>query len=175
MRPDPRRRRARRPPFTVRAATKDDLNAVVDLLTAVAAEGRWIATELPVDHARRREGMLQQLQRSDARRLVAIGDDRIIGELGIAASPAGLLEFGMMVAEDWRGRGVGSALLAEGIAWGREIGARKITLQVFPHNVAGRALYRRFGFEEDGYFRRHLKRKNGEFWDCIQMSLSLDE
>jgi ribosomal-protein-alanine N-acetyltransferase len=48
-------------------------------------------------------------------------------------------------------------------------------LEVFPHNVAARALYRKFGFIEEGYFRRHLRRQNGEFWDSIPMGLFLEQ
>ncbi len=160
---------------TVRAATEDDLAAIVDLIAAEAADGRWIATDLPVDHTQLRRRMLQLLQRSDARSFVAIGAERIVGELSISTRRSGLLEFGMIVAADRRAGGVGSALLAAGIAWGREIGAHKIMLEVFPHNVAARALYGKFGFAEEGYFRRHVRRKNGELWDCIPMSLSLNE
>lgn len=160
---------------TVRAATEDDVAAVVDLIAAEAAEGRWIATELPVDHIQLRRRLLQLLQQTDARSFVAIVAERIVGELSISTRSSGLLEFGMIVAADRRARGVGSALLAACIAWGREIEAHKIMLEVFPQNVAARALYRKFGFAEEGYFRRHVRRKNGELWDCIPMSLLLNE
>jgi putative acetyltransferase len=151
------------------------VSAIVDLVTAVAAEGRWIAAELPDDQRHRHRSLLQHLRRSDARSFVAVGDARIVGELGIATRSSGLLEFGMVVAADWRGRGVGGALLTEGIAWGREIGAHEMQLEVFPHNLAARALYRRFGFVEGECLRRHIRRRNGELWDCIRMSLLLNE
>ena len=51
-------------------------------------------------------------------------------------------EIAMHVAREWRGRGVGSALLAAAIDKARADGLHKLSLDVFPHNEAGIALYR---------------------------------
>jgi RimJ/RimL family protein N-acetyltransferase len=68
--------------------------------------------------------------------LVAIAVDEVVGYLRVEASSFGFGEIGMMVARDWRGRGVGPALVAAAIEWGRENGLHKLTLSVFPHNEA---------------------------------------
>jgi ribosomal protein S18 acetylase RimI-like enzyme len=83
-------------------------------------------------------------------------------------------DLGMAVLAAWRGRGVGSALLAEGIDQARAAGAHKIALQVWPHNRAAIALYERFGFQREGYLTRHYRRRSGELWDAVIMSLRLD-
>jgi RimJ/RimL family protein N-acetyltransferase len=44
---------------------------------------------------------------------------------------------------------------------------------VFPHNHAAIALYRRFGFVEEGRRVKHYRRGNGELWDSIVMRLIL--
>jgi RimJ/RimL family protein N-acetyltransferase len=44
---------------------------------------------------------------------------------------------------------------------------------VWPHNQSARRLYRSFGFEEEGYLRRHYRRRNGELWDAVIMGLLL--
>jgi ribosomal protein S18 acetylase RimI-like enzyme len=79
----------------------------------------------------------------------------------------------MAVARDWRGRGVGSALLAAGIDWGRERGLHKLSLDVFAHNERAIALYRKFGFVEEGRRAKHYRRQSGELWDSIEMGLLL--
>jgi len=99
---------------------------------------------------------------------VAESDGHVVGELGIEAG-YGVAEFGMMVAADCRGRGVGSALLQAAIDWASEHGAHKVALQVWPHNHAAITLYRKFGFEEEGRLRRHYPRRNGELWDALIM------
>src|SRR5439155_279731 len=80
----------------------------------------------------------------------------------------------LMVDGDRRGQGIGSALMAAAIEWARTAGAHKLSLQVWPHNEAARALYRKFGFEEEGLLRRQYRRRNGELWDAIVMGLLLD-
>ena len=104
------------------------------------------------------------------------GDDEgaIVGLLGIELTSYGVADFGMMVAADRRGQGIGSALMAAAIEWARTAGAHKLSLQVWPHNEAARALYRKFGFEEEGLLRRQYRRRNGELWDAIVMGLLLD-
>ena len=79
----------------------------------------------------------------------------------------------MMVAQAWRGRGVGSALVAAAIEKSREQGLHKLSLEVFPHNEAAIALYRKFGFVEEGRRVRHYRRESGELWDSVVMGLQL--
>ena len=47
------------------------------------------------------------------------------------------------------------------------------SLEVFPHNEAGIALYRKFGFVEEGRRVKHYRRAGGELWDAIVMGLPL--
>ena len=158
----------------VRPAREDDLDAAVDLTEAVAAEGRWIATEAPIDRLKRRALYESSIRRHDAQFFVAEDDGEIVGELGIELTSYGVADFGMMVAADRRGQGIGSALLAAGVDWARAAGAHKVALQVWPDNEAGIALYRKFGFDQEGLLRSHYRRKSGEVWDAIVMGLRLE-
>jgi hypothetical protein len=54
-----------RPEVTVREATPADVDALVDLLVAVAEEGRWIGAEAPVDVAARRRRMADEVDGVD--------------------------------------------------------------------------------------------------------------
>ncbi len=101
------------PPVTVRPATLADVDAVVAMLAEVAGEGRWIATEAPVDVERRRRRMVEDIEREDAVVLVAEAAGEPVGELGLHLAGYGVADLGMAVAAGWRGRGIGSALLAE--------------------------------------------------------------
>jgi RimJ/RimL family protein N-acetyltransferase len=106
--------------------------------------------------------------------LLAEEDGRLVGTLSLK-NHKGLLDLGMMVSAADRGRGVGRALMDSAFEQARELKAHKITLQVWPHNVAAIALYERFGFEREGYLRRQWKRKNGEIWDAVVMGILLDD
>jgi ribosomal protein S18 acetylase RimI-like enzyme len=162
------------PQVTVRPAAAADAGAVVAMLVEVAGEGRWIATEAPVDVEQRRRRLLEDIEREDAIVLVAEAGGQPVGELGLHLARYGVADLGMAVAAGWRGRGVGSALLAEAIDQARTAGAHKIALQVWPHNAAAIALYERFGFQREGYLIRHYRRRSGELWDAVVMGLPLD-
>jgi ribosomal protein S18 acetylase RimI-like enzyme len=162
------------PSVTVRPATLADVDAVVAMLAEVAGEGRWIATEAPVDVDRRRRRMVEDIEREDAVVLVAEVAGEPVGELGLHLAGYGVADLGMAVAAGWRGRGVGSTLLAEAIDRARAAGAHKVALQVWPHNSAAIALYERFGFQREGYLTRHYRRRSGELWDAVIMGLRLD-
>jgi RimJ/RimL family protein N-acetyltransferase len=64
------------------------------------------------------------------------------------------------------------ALMEEAERWARGLGVRKLELHVFPHNEAAIALYKRLGYEEEGFRRRHYRRR-GELLDAILMAKEL--
>ena len=160
--------------FRVRPAVTADLPAVIDLLERVAAEGRWIGTE-QVDREQRMTDFTTTLSSPDAAFFVADAAGEVIGDVYVGRRSHGVADLGMLVAEPWRGRGVGTALMGTAIDWARNAGAHKVALQVWTHNDAARSLYRKFGFEEEGLLRRHYRRRNGELWDAVVMGLLLDE
>jgi RimJ/RimL family protein N-acetyltransferase len=163
-----------RPAVTVREATLADVDRLVEMVVEVAGEGRWIAVEAPVDVERRRRRFAENVEGDDAIVLVAEAGGEPVGQLDLHLAPYGVADLGMLVAAGWRGRGVGSALLAEGIERARAAGAHKIALQVWPHNSAALVLYERFGFRREGLLRRHYRRRSGELWDAVVMGLPLD-
>ncbi len=160
----------------VRRARPEDVDAVVELFVAVVDEGRWLGTEPPVDRATQRERFLEHLNgTARGAAVVAVAGEEIVGHARVDVAPYNVAGLGMMVAARWRGRGVGSALVDAIVDASRALGAHKIALQVWPHNVAARRLYRRHGFVEEGVLRRHYPRRNGELWDAVIMGLVLDE
>jgi len=153
--------------FQIRPARDGDRLQLAVLFAAVAEERDGIATEPPVDiEARAMSWTLDGV-------LVAVADAEIVGSVHVERSRHGFGELGMAVAREWRGRGVGSALLAAAIEWARERGLHKLSLAVFAHNVAAIALYRKFGFIEEGRRVKQYRRANGELWDALDMGLLL--
>jgi RimJ/RimL family protein N-acetyltransferase len=155
--------------FTVRPATAADARAMAELFAAVAEERSGIATEPPVDV----EARTAQFTASIAESIVAVADGRIVGMIHTTVSRHGFGEFGMLVDREWRGRGVGSALIQATVDWARDQGLHKLCLEVFAHNAAAIALYRKCGFVEEGYRVKQYRRADGELWDAIIMGLPL--
>ncbi|HMH92801.1 MAG TPA: GNAT family N-acetyltransferase [Streptosporangiaceae bacterium] len=155
--------------FTIRPAQDADARAMAELFAAVAAERNGIATEPPVDIEERTAVFARTVGGS----IAAVAGGRVVGLLHVEASRHGFGEIGMAVDRDWRGRGVGSALVQAAIDWARGAGLHKLCLEVFPHNAAGIALYRRAGFAEEGRRVAQYRRASGELWDSIVMGRPL--
>ncbi len=153
--------------IVVRAAVEGDRRALALLFAAVAEERDGIAMEPPVDLDRVTEGW--EVDET----LVAVAGGELAGELHLQPTRFGFAELGMMVAIGWRGRGVGTALVAAAINEARARGLHKLALSVFPQNDAAIALYRKFGFVEEGRRTKHMRRDSGELWDLIEMGLLL--
>jgi RimJ/RimL family protein N-acetyltransferase len=151
--------------FVVRPAQAGDARAMAEIFAAVAQERGGIATEPPVDVEERAAAFA----RSADGTVVAVAGGRIVGMIHVEASRHGFGEFGMLVDRDWRGRGVGSALVNAAVDRARGQGLHKLCLEVFPHNTAAIALYRKCGFTEEGRRVKQYRRASGELWDTIMM------
>ena len=155
--------------FAVRPASVADARPMAELFAAVAEERSGIASEPPVDV----DARTVQFTASVPESMVAVAGDHVIGMIHIEVSRHGFGEFGMLVDRGWRGRGVGTALLRAAVDWARGQGLHKLCLEVFPHNAAAIAMYRKAGFAEEGRRVRQYRRASGELWDSIVMGLEL--
>lgn len=151
----------------IRPAEEADRRPMALLFAAVAEERDGIAAEPPVDVEKR--AARWHLDGT----LVAVEEGELVGILHVDETGFGFGEIGMLVARGRRGRGVGTALVAAAIDRGRARGLHKLALSVFPHNEAAIALYRKFGFVEEGLRLKHIRRANGELWDLVEMGLLL--
>jgi putative acetyltransferase len=141
---------------------------MAELLAAVAEERDGIATEPPVDV----DVWAKRFAASDAASFVAVADGAVVGMIQVDER-RGVGKLAMLVARRWRRHGVGSALLSAAIERARTDGLRKLSLDVFPHNAAAIALYRKFGFVEEERRLEQYRRASGDAWDAIVMGLLL--
>ncbi|MBV9251358.1 MAG: GNAT family N-acetyltransferase [Acetobacteraceae bacterium] len=106
-------------------------------------------------------------------RLVAVLDGKIVGRVGLHRLPgrqSHVGEIGIGVHNDWRGQGVGTALLKAAVDMAdRWLGLRRLQLSVDTENEAAIRLYRRFGFEVEGTYRAFALR-DGVLVDAFAMS-----
>lgn len=156
----------------VRTAFEDDAPAVEAVWEAVAAEGEWIGTELPL-RPDWQDRFRAAVTSPDRAWIVAEVASEIVGAVFVQEE-RGLAHIGMAITEEQRGRGLGRLLLGEARQWSVDRRCHKVTLEVWPHNERALRLYRSVGFEDEAYLRRHYRRKSGALWDAIGMGLVLD-
>jgi putative acetyltransferase len=106
--------------------------------------------------------------------LVAAMNDEVVGVIGLHTSSRPRVnhrgEIGMMVRDDWHGKGVGTAMMRAVIDLADKwLNLARIELTVFTDNQSAIALYRKFGFEIEGTHRKYAFR-DGEFVDAYAMA-----
>jgi RimJ/RimL family protein N-acetyltransferase len=164
----------------VRRAAPGDAHALVDLAESVGREdGRWILGTGPWRSVSDERRYLRRIARpADAAVFVAEDEGRIVGRLSLSRDPhpasRHVADLGLMVAAGHRRQGVGTMLLEQAVEWARAAGISKLELHVFPWNEPALGLYGSFGFEREGYRKRHYDR-GGELVDAILMAYFVRE
>ena len=156
----------------VRQATTYDVEGFVAVVAAVADEGRWIATEPPLDVEKFQAKVRKSLADGVPLFVLDTGG-QIVGTAGLHPTHVnGVVALGMSIIAQWRGRGGGRLLMAALIDHARGMGCHKIELEVWPDNARAIALYEKFGFEREGYRKGHYRRDD-EYVDAILMAYRL--
>lgn len=165
--------------FRIRPADPRDASELVALANAVGSEPEgWLISTNNWRSVAEERRYLKSLRRyPHAAVYVAEVPDGIVGRLSVGRDPhpasQHVADLGLMVAKRHRREGIGWALLEQAVTWGRSVGVRKLELHVFPHNSAAIALYERFGFEREGFRKRHYRRPDG-YVDAILMAYELE-
>jgi RimJ/RimL family protein N-acetyltransferase len=167
--------------FVIRHADPSDAEQLTRLADAVSGEpeGWLISVAGEWRSAGDERRFLKALRRyPHAAVFVAEREDgTIVGRLSVGRDPhpasAHVADVGLMVAQEARRQGVGTALLRAATEWARDARIRKLELHVFPWNEAAIALYEAFGFEREGYRKGHYRR-GGELVDAILMAYEVE-
>lgn len=164
------------PPHLIRRATPADAEALADYANALFTEAppgiyRRKTHVTPDDEA----ALIGQVQEHPAHLLlVAAAESRVVGMLHFRPlareQRAHAGEFGMSVARDVRGKGVGRELLQALLDWvEQERRVRRVELEVMADNTAALRLYESLGFALEGRKREAVRRESG-YVDLIQMA-----
>jgi len=112
-----------------------------------------------------REGIARLLRRNPATSFVALEDDRLAGVILSGQDGRRGYIYHMAVAEDFRRRGVATALLDRCLAALKAEGINKVALLVFRYNDAGNAFWEKQGFTE----RTDVAYRNRELVELIRI------
>jgi diaminopimelate decarboxylase len=153
--------------IVVRPARPGDARSYLVFWTAIVAEARYVRTERVTGTMRTyRRRFRHSWTDGEAQIVAADAEDRVVGRIYIEreAHPVTrhVASLGIAVAADARGRGIGTALMAEAMRWARSVGVEKVVLSVYPHNAGAIALYRKFGFTQEGRLARHSRKSYGD-------------
>ena len=161
----------------VRPTALADLPSLVACLNPVFLERKYLAIveAIPVGEA---IGYHATNITAGHPHFVAVDGDRVVGICdAVPAAPARIAAqahactLGMLLAPDFRGRGIGERLLRATLAACRGKFER-VALNVYSHNERAHRLYLRCGFVEEGR-RRSAWKLDGVTSDIIDMAILL--
>jgi len=162
---------------TLRYPLPNDAPAALAFINAMSAEQTYILFQGEQMTLEREQAWLddrlEKIAAGSGILLCAFAGDRFIGSTGIelgslVSSHVG--SFGIGLATEWRGMGIGERLMQAVIdeAERHLQGLRMIQLDVFANNERGIRLYRRMGFTECGRLPGAVLHR-GEYVDLISM------
>ncbi len=116
----------------------------------------------------------ERIQSKTVITLVADIEDQVVGFIGLHLNQRPRLRhtasFGMAVAEQYRGRGIGRALVGAVINLAENWhDIRRIEIEAYAHNAAALALYESMGFEREG-LKRQATFTNGQYEDNVLLA-----
>lgn len=169
---------AKPPGIVFRPAEPRDARPFQSFWRAIVAEGRYVRTEEVNTPTRAYRARFRRSWTDREAQVVAVDGGRVVGHVFVQREvhpvTRHVATLGIAVAADHRGSGIGATLMGEALRWARSVGVEKIMLSVYPHNHAAIALYRRFGFVEEGRLVGHSRKSSG-YEDEILMSVWIGE
>ena len=156
----------------IRHAEPTDAEALWKCFTAPIAARNTL--QLPYQSIETVRTRLKSLIEEGGYNLVAVVNDEVIGSIGIHPNrrprTAHVVSIGMMVRDDWQGKGVGTALMQAAMDFADQwLNVSRVELSVFFDNAPAIALYKKFGFEIEGTMRKAALRE-GAFVDVLMMA-----
>lgn len=154
----------------IRYPTKEDLNSMWEYINTLSQERTFIryqGEKISLDEEEKYLNLLlEKIAKKEAVQLLVICEGKIVGVSDVemqdkTAKHLGI--FGITVAKDFRGRGIGTKLM-ETVINEAERNINKleiIILEVFANNDLAKDLYKRFGFLQYGMLPNGVRLEKG--------------
>lgn len=161
--------------LSIRAATVEDLPAINDIYNHYVLHSTCTYQTEPGTAEERAEWFAQHgpahpvVVAEDAGEVIGWGS---LSRVHVRQAYRFTVEDSIYVRHDYRGRGAGSALLAELIERARALGHHAVVGLIDAEQEASIRLHRRFGFEQAGRLRQ-VGYKFGRWLDVIYVELLL--
>jgi RimJ/RimL family protein N-acetyltransferase len=163
----------------IREAREEDAAEMLSAIQRLIAEPYKNIPWNPVEFKRTVEDQTQLVrkfaQEENSVYYVAEIDGKIVGEINLKGgerlATRHIALIGIFVDEAARGKGVGLALMQQGIEWAKQNDTiTRLELLVYARNTGAIALYEKLGFEIEGR-RRNAIFQDGEYLDSLMMAL----
>jgi ribosomal protein S18 acetylase RimI-like enzyme len=159
--------------FTIVPTTEEHIDGFWAALDSVARERKYITfvEGPPIQNLR---NFVANNIKQNAVQFVALVDGRVVGWCDITKSDRIVFRhmgtMGLGVIQEYRGKGIGRALIQAALDQARAIGLTRVELQVRDTNMHAVEIYKKFGFQIEG-IKKNAVFLDGVYEDSICMAL----
>lgn len=165
----------------IRNGSESDGQAVLDNFNLTHGETDYLLSypdENSFDVTQESQFLKEKTESDNEIELVAIVDGAVVGTAGIEAIGTKYkvrhrAEFGVSVAKDFWGLGIGQALMAACVECARAAGYIQLELNVVAENTRALSMYQKAGFVEYGRNPKGFNSRMTGFQEVIYMRLEL--
>lgn len=148
--------------ITIRPARPDDAAAIIAAVRSSSQERSYVLMEIYGKDAAAQRAYIERLDREHNLFLVATVNEQVVGILAlldtlICNTPVPALAAGVHIVRDWRGRGIGSALLRYAMRWAKGHDYQRLEADIFTTNARSLHVFEKAGFREDACRRRSVQ------------------
>lgn len=162
--------------ISIRQISLEDIGGFHSCLDSVARERKYLGFTTAPSLEETRRSITKDMER-DVIRLIALDGSKVVGWCQIkSGSWEGYTHMSwlqMGVHKDYRGQGIGTALLSQALEKARRRGLERVELDVYASNLAAIHLYEKYKFEIEGRKKR-ARKLDGSYDDIIDMALLFD-
>jgi putative acetyltransferase len=140
--------------ITIRRAEPSDYEAIKHIFDSPNVV--WGTLQLPFPSTEQWRKRLAEPPEGFFSLVACVEDNEVVGQLGLHTFPhrprrRHVGQIGMMVRDDWQGKGVGTALMQAAIELADKwLNLTRLELEVFTDNAPAIRLYEKFGFTIEG-------------------------
>lgn len=146
----------------LRPALPEDAAAVIAAVRSGSEERSYVLMEIYGKDEAALRSYIEGLDREHNLLLAAVANGGVVGILALldkllCAGPGPGGSVGLHLAREWRGRGIGSAMLRYASRWAQAHGYRRIEANIFTTNRRSLHVFVKNGFKEDACRRRSVQ------------------
>lgn len=147
---------------TLRPARPEDAAAIISAVRSSSPDRSYVLMEIYGKDAAEQRENIERLDPGHNLFLVATAGGQVIGILALVdtllcSTPMPALAVGIHLVRQWRGRGIGSAMLRYAMRWAEEHGYRRLEADIFTTNERSIHLFNKAGFREETCRRRSVQ------------------